>query len=261
MGVGIHARAQAHSRKRGGEPAARGRRRRHLPSPRSQDGLPAEGPPSARRDRRHRGQQPALDAGPDMRRARRGGRPRIQPPRHERRGIQRQHPRDAQVGSAGHHRRRRRRRLDGDRGAPRPHQEHHGRLRRDDDRHQAAARDGERGRPALPDARRQRRAEQAPFRQPLRHGPVRLGRDTAHDEPHSRGQKRRRRGLRLVRQGDGEARGRPRRARHSRRGRPAQGARSAHGRLRGHEHERRCEARRRLCLRDRKYEGHPPRAF
>ena len=114
---------------------------------------------------------------------------------------------------------------------------------------------------ALPDARRQRRAEQAPFRQPLRHGPVRLGRDTAHDEPHSRGQERRRRGLRLVRQGDGETRGGPRRARHSRRGRPAQSARSAHGRLRGHEHERRGEARRRLRLRDRQHEGHPPRAF
>ena len=75
------------------------------------------------------------------------------------------------------------------------------------------------------------------------------------------GRQRRRRGLRLGRQGDRLADGRPRRARRGRRGRSGPRARGADGRLRGHDRARRRGLGRAVHHRDRQRQRLPARAL
>ncbi len=84
----------------------------------------------------------------------------------------------------------------------------------------------------LPDHRRQRGADEAPLRQPVRHGPVDDRRDHPRDERAARRQEVRRRRLRLGRARRRVARARARLARDRHRGRPDARARGGHGRLR-----------------------------
>ena len=109
--------------------------------------------------------------------------------------------------------------------AARAARRHHRRHRGDDDRRHPAegARGGREAR--LPDHRRQRRADEAPVRQPLRHGPVDGRRHHPRDQRPARREEVRDRGLRL-----GRTRRRVARARHGRAGdrdggRPDAGAR------------------------------------
>ena len=85
----------------------------------------------------------------------------------------------------------------------------------------------------LPDHRGQRREDEAPVRQPLRHGPVDDRRDHPRDERAARRQALRRRRLRLGRARRRVAGPRHGRARDRHRGRPAPRARGGDGRLRG----------------------------
>ena len=110
------------------------------------------------------------------------------------------------------------------RGRPR------GRDRGDDDRRRAAADDGGGGEAHLPGDRRQRRALQAPVRQPLRHRPVDARGDRPAHEPELPRPRVLHRRLRLGRQGARPRGPRRRRPRHRRRDRPGRGARGAHGR-------------------------------
>ena len=84
---------------------------------------------------------------------------------------------------------------------------------RDDDGRDPAARAGKRRRAQDSRHRRQRRGDQTSVRQPLRHRPVDHRRRDSRDRYADRRQTRRRRRLRLVRQGCGVAR-----ARHGRQG-------------------------------------------
>ena len=85
----------------------------------------------------------------------------------------------------------------------------------------------------LPGHRRQRREDEAPLRQPLRHRPVDDRRHHPRDERPARGQALRRRRLRLGRARRRDARAGHGRARDRHRGRPDARARGADGRLRG----------------------------
>jgi adenosylhomocysteinase len=113
----------------------------------------------------------------------------------------------------------------------------------------------------LPHRRGQRRAHQAPLRQPLRHGAVDArrhhprhqppaGRQRSSSSPATAGAAR----LGHAGQGHGRRRG-------GDRDRPAQGARGGHGRLPGHADEGRGEARRLLLHRHRQHQRRPPGAL
>ena len=110
---------------------------------------------------------------------------------------------------------------------PRAARRHHRRHRGDDHRRHPAEGDGGRRRARLPGHRRQRRADEAPVRQPLRHGPVDDRRDHPRDERPARREAVRRRRLRLGRPRRRAARPRHGRARDRHRGRPDAGARGA----------------------------------
>ena len=97
--------------------------------------------------------------------------------------------------------------------------------RGDDDRRDPAQGDGRRRRPRLPGRRRQRGADQAPLRQPLRHRPEHARRDPAGDEHPDRRPQGRRRRVRLGRQGH-RRRGWPATAPTSRSSRSTRSARS-----------------------------------
>ena len=113
-----------------------------------------------------------------------------------------------------------------------------GRDRGDDDRGHPAQGDGRRRRAPLPGRRGQRGPDEAPLRQPLRDRPEHARRDPPGDEPAHRRPPRRRRRLRLGRQGDRLADGRSRRPRGGRRGRSGPRPRGADGRLPGHDPHR-----------------------
>ena len=177
------------------------RQRRRLRPARGEDRVPLDPAPPRRRER-----------GPRRNRA------RLRPGR--RRGGRRARGRDRVRGGGGvgggvrgvpdrhrsHGPRPSRRRPRGADPDP-PHQgngeaaESVGRFRADDVRRHEAREHGARGDPEVPRHRRKRRDVQAPLRQPLRHGPVGLHRDPRADEPLSRRQDRRDRGIRLVREG------------------------------------------------------------
>ena len=86
----------------------------------------------------------------------------------------------------------------------------------------------------VPGRRRQRRADQAPVRQPLRHRPEHARRHHPRHQRPARRQDGRRRRLRLVQPRHRHARQGPGRQRHRHRDRPAEGAGSGHGRLPRH---------------------------
>ena len=106
------------------------------------------------------------------------------------------------------------------------------RDRGDDHRRHPPQGDGRRRGARLPVDGRQRGADQAPLRQPLRHRPVHGGRHPARHEHPARRPQRRRRRLRLGGQGHRLADGRHGRPRRGRRGGPGPRPRGAHGRLR-----------------------------
>ena len=131
---------------------------------------------------------------------------------------------------------------------------HHRRHRGDDDRRHPPEGARGRGQARLPDHRRQRGADEAHVRQPLRHGPVDDRRDHPRDERAARRQEVRRRRLRLGRARRRVARTRPGRARDHHRGRPDAGARGVDGRLRGHDDAEGRRDRRHVLHRDRRQE-------
>ena len=121
------------------------------------------------------------------------------------------------------------------------------RHRGDDDRRHPPEGARARRQARLPGDRGQRGADEAPLRQPLRHGPVDDRRDHPRDERPARRQALRRRRLRLDRARRRDARARHGRARHRHRGRSDARARGGHGRLRGAA-DGRAAARRRHLL-------------
>ena len=127
------------------------------------------------------------------------------------------------------------------------------RDRGDDDRRDPPEGAREGGQARLPDHRRQRVGDQAPLRQPLRHGPVDARRHHPRDQRPDRGQEGRRGGVRLVRPRRRDAGEGPRRARDRLRGRPAARARGGDGRLRGDAGHRGRPRGRHLHHRDRRH--------
>ena len=187
-----------------------------------------------RRRRRPLRVEPAFDPGRHGRRAR--GRVRRVGLRHQGRGqrhVLRAHRRCRRPQAApddGRRRRRDRRPPLGAAGAARRDHRGHG-----GDDHRCHPAEGARGgrQARLSDHRRQRREDEAPLRQPLRHGAVDDRRHHPGDERPARGPAVRRRRLRLGGPRRRDARARHGRARDRHGGRPGAGARGGDGRLRG----------------------------
>ena len=231
-----------------------------LPPRHDRDGEPdahAEG--GGRRGRPVR-VEPALDPGRRRSRARRGVRDRHlrdqgRGPRHvlpAPRGRDRPSP-------ARDDGRRRRRHRHPPLGPPRAARRRHRRDGGDDDRRDPAPRARARRQARLPCRRGQRGADEAPVRQPLRHGPVHDRRDHPRDERPARGSFVRRRRLRLVRSWGRDAREGSRRSRDRHRGRRDEGARGRDGRLPGDADVAGRRGRRHLRHRDRRQARHLPR--
>ena len=234
--VGRPADAGAHRDPRALRAGAAARRLPRLRlSPRDErDGEPDAHAQGGRRRGRPLRLQSALDPGRRRRRARR--RLRDRDLRDQGRGPRHLLPaprgRDRPPAARDDGRRRRRDRhppLGPARAARRRDRRHRG----DDDRGHPAARARARRQARLPRRRRERGADEAPLRQPLRHGSVDDRRDHPRDERPARGPHVRRRRLRLVRTRRRDAGQGPRRARDRDRGRRDEGARGRDGRLPG----------------------------
>ena len=234
MGRARDARPAPHPRALRARPPARRPAHRRVPPRHDRDRQPDADPQGRRRRRRARGLEPALDQG----RRRRGARGRVRHrdvraarrgPRHLLRASQQRRGH----ASADHDGRRLRPRVAAPQRAAGPGQGGPRRDRGDDDRRDPAQGDGRRRRARLPGRRGQRGADQAPLRQPLRDRPEHGRRDPAGDQHPDRRPPCRHRRLRLGREGDRLADGRPRRARRGRRGRPGPRPRGADGRLLG----------------------------
>ena len=243
-------------------PAARRPAGRGVPPRHDRDGQPHAHAQGRRRRGRARRVEPALDEGRRRRGARRRVRhPDVRPARRGPRHLLRAPQRGRRHASPDHDGRRLRPGVAAPQRASRAGQGGPCRDRGDDDRRHPPQGDGRRRRPRVPGRGRQRGPDQAPVRQPLRHGPVDGRRHRPGHQHAHRGSARRHRRLRLGRQGHRRAHGRPRRPRRGRRGRPGPGARGADGRLRRHDPHRGRPVGRAVRHRHRQPQRLPARAL
>ena len=229
LGVLAHAGAAAHPRGLCAGATVHGADRRDLPAPRAQDREPGADHQGRRRHRGDVPEQPAVHPGlhrrlpaapPHLFRRARRGPGVVSPPLSRDAGLQ-----------AGPHRRRwRAAAVDAPQGTPRAAGRRDRPVGGDHRRRQHHQGDRAQGRPALPLYGRQHGADEAPVRQPLRHGPEHHRGPAGGHQPHGVRQGGDGRRLRLGGQGRGDADARPGRGGDRHRGGRHQGARRADGR-------------------------------
>ena len=222
-----------------------------VPARDHRDGEPCAHAESGRRGRRALRVQPALHPGRRRGRARRGvRRRRLRDQGRGQRHVLPAHRGGGRPPAAPDDGRRRRRDRRPPLASPRAARRRDRRHRGDDDRRHPPEGARARRQARLPRHRGQRGADQAPLRQPLRHGPVHDRRHHPRDERPLRRQALRRRRLRLDRPRRRDARARHGRARDRHRGRSDACARGGDGRLRGPADGRGRRDRRPLLHRD-----------